>query len=59
DEDITRSAAVHPNPFREAPRKRPEGGPTLLWATGRGELPGLPRRTSWRWYGAPRGAGEG
>ncbi|MEU5070365.1 maleylpyruvate isomerase N-terminal domain-containing protein [Streptomyces asoensis] len=33
--------------------------PTLLWATGRGELPGLPRRTSWRWYGAPRGAGEG
>ncbi|MGW1891889.1 DinB family protein [Streptomyces sp. NPDC002004] len=28
--------------------------PTLLWATGRGELPGHARRTSWRWYGAPR-----
>jgi hypothetical protein len=26
--------------------------PTLLWATGRAELPGHPRRTSWRWYGA-------
>jgi hypothetical protein len=25
----------------------------LLWATGRTDLPGLPRRTSWRWYGAP------
>ncbi|MEU0567022.1 hypothetical protein ABZ297_16780 [Nonomuraea sp. NPDC005983] len=28
--------------------------PTLLWATGRGELPGRPRLTAWRWYGAPR-----
>jgi hypothetical protein len=28
--------------------------PTLLWATGRAELPGHPRLTSWRWYGAPR-----
>jgi hypothetical protein len=28
--------------------------PTLLWATGRGELAGRPRRTSWRWYGEPR-----
>jgi hypothetical protein len=27
---------------------------TLLWATGRGTLPGRPRRTSWRWDGAPR-----
>ncbi|MBT2367400.1 hypothetical protein J7E88_19345 [Streptomyces sp. ISL-10] len=27
---------------------------TLLWATGRGELPGRPRRTAWRWYGEPR-----
>jgi hypothetical protein len=26
---------------------------TLLWATGRTDLPGLPRRTSWRWYGEP------
>ncbi|MYW01091.1 DinB family protein [Streptomyces sp. SID3343] len=28
--------------------------PTLLWATGRAELPGHPRRTAWRWYAAPR-----
>lgn len=28
--------------------------PTLLWATGRGELPGRPRLTEWRWYAAPR-----
>lgn len=27
--------------------------PTLLWATGRSELPGHPRRTSWRWTSAP------
>jgi hypothetical protein len=27
--------------------------PTLLWATGRVELPGRPRLTVWRWYGAP------
>jgi hypothetical protein len=26
---------------------------TLLWATGRAELPGRPRLTTWRWYGAP------
>ncbi|GAA0671571.1 hypothetical protein GCM10010193_24800 [Kitasatospora atroaurantiaca] len=30
--------------------------PTLLWATGRGELPGRPRLTTWRWYGTPRPA---
>lgn len=30
--------------------------PALLWATGRAELPGRPRRTTWRWHGAPRGA---
>ncbi|MCC3770512.1 hypothetical protein [Streptomyces sp. UNOC14_S4] len=28
--------------------------PTLLWATGRAELPGHPRRTKWRWDGTPR-----
>ena len=28
--------------------------PTLLWATGRTDLPGRPRRTLWRWYGAPQ-----
>ncbi|MFC4497347.1 maleylpyruvate isomerase N-terminal domain-containing protein [Streptomyces ovatisporus] len=27
--------------------------PALLWATGRAELPGFPRRTSWRWDGTP------
>lgn len=26
---------------------------TLLWATGRGELPGLARQTVWRWYAEP------
>ncbi|WP_433548821.1 hypothetical protein ACQPZG_30010 [Streptomyces sp. CA-294286] len=28
--------------------------PALLWATGRGDLPGVPRRDTWRWYGEPR-----
>ncbi|WP_233575930.1 hypothetical protein [Saccharopolyspora rhizosphaerae] len=28
---------------------------TLLWSTGRAELPGRPRLTTWRWYGTPRG----
>lgn len=28
--------------------------PTLLWATGRAELPGRPRPTKWRWDGTPR-----
>ncbi|WP_042397609.1 maleylpyruvate isomerase N-terminal domain-containing protein [Streptacidiphilus carbonis] len=27
--------------------------PALLWCTGRAALPGLPRRTNWRWYGEP------
>ncbi|UGT62606.1 maleylpyruvate isomerase N-terminal domain-containing protein [Nocardia asteroides] len=27
--------------------------PTLLWATGRAELPDRARRTDWRWYGSP------
>ncbi|GAA1364111.1 hypothetical protein [Streptomyces beijiangensis] len=27
---------------------------TLLWATGRAELPGHPRLTKWRWDGTPR-----
>ncbi|WP_344609919.1 maleylpyruvate isomerase N-terminal domain-containing protein [Streptomyces glaucus] len=31
---------------------------TLLWATGRVEMPGRPRRTDWRWYGAPRRPGD-
>lgn len=28
---------------------------TLLWATGRGELPGRERLVEWRWFGEPRG----
>ncbi|MGW2373415.1 maleylpyruvate isomerase N-terminal domain-containing protein [Kitasatospora sp. NPDC001683] len=28
--------------------------PTLLWATGRATLPGLPLRTDWRWYAEPQ-----
>ncbi|MEU6892324.1 maleylpyruvate isomerase N-terminal domain-containing protein [Streptomyces sp. NPDC046557] len=28
--------------------------PTLLWATGRAELDGHPRLTTWRWDGTPR-----
>ncbi|MFF3319537.1 DinB family protein [Streptomyces sp. NPDC003035] len=28
--------------------------PTLLWATGRGELPGRERLTSWRWFAETR-----
>ncbi|WP_328540147.1 maleylpyruvate isomerase N-terminal domain-containing protein [Streptomyces sp. NBC_00344] len=39
--------------FPDAPRST-EPWPTLLWATGRGELPGRPRLDTWRWYGAPR-----
>ncbi|MEU0986688.1 hypothetical protein [Streptomyces sp. NPDC005953] len=28
--------------------------PTLLWATGRADLPGRPRPTAWRWDSTPR-----
>jgi hypothetical protein len=28
---------------------------TLLWATGRAELPDRPRLTTWRWHGTPPG----
>lgn len=38
--------------FPEAPSAA-ERWPTLLWATGRGELPGHQRRTAWRWDGRP------
>ncbi|MBN6041771.1 maleylpyruvate isomerase N-terminal domain-containing protein [Amycolatopsis sp. 195334CR] len=34
--------------FPDAPTDTPRW-PTLLWATGRGDLPGHPRPTSWRW----------
>lgn len=40
--------------FPDAPTGTPRWS-TLLWATGRAELPGHPRLTSWRWYGAPAG----
>ncbi|KOV60593.1 maleylpyruvate isomerase N-terminal domain-containing protein [Streptomyces sp. MMG1121] len=39
--------------FPEAPRSMDPWG-TLLWATGRGELPGHPRLAAWRWDGTPR-----
>ncbi|WP_405783088.1 hypothetical protein [Streptomyces sp. NBC_00859] len=39
--------------FPDAPPAA-EPWPTLLWATGRGELPGRARLTTWRWYGEPR-----
>ncbi|MEV0649574.1 hypothetical protein AB0I28_30385 [Phytomonospora sp. NPDC050363] len=39
--------------FPEAPADT-DPWATLLWATGRGELPGHPRLETWRWYSAPR-----
>ncbi|MEV6583103.1 GNAT family protein [Streptomyces sp. NPDC051582] len=39
--------------FPQVPRDVAAPWPTLLWATGRGALPGLPRRTAWRWYAEP------
>ncbi|MBW1597029.1 maleylpyruvate isomerase N-terminal domain-containing protein [Streptomyces sp. JJ38] len=39
--------------FPQAPEGT-EPWPTLLWATGRAELPGHPRLTTWRWDGTPR-----
>ncbi|QKW53519.1 maleylpyruvate isomerase N-terminal domain-containing protein [Streptomyces buecherae] len=39
--------------FPDAPRTT-DPWPTLLWSTGRAELPDHPRLTRWRWYGAPR-----
>ncbi|MFI0980531.1 maleylpyruvate isomerase N-terminal domain-containing protein [Streptomyces sp. NPDC021093] len=39
--------------FPDAPADTPPW-PTLLWATGRGDLPGRTRPGKWRWYGEPR-----
>ncbi|MBB5868718.1 hypothetical protein F4553_002097 [Allocatelliglobosispora scoriae] len=39
--------------FPDAPTET-ERWPTLLWATGRGELPGRPALTEWRWDVTPR-----
>jgi hypothetical protein len=36
--------------FRDVPADT-DRWQVLLWATGRAELPGRPRLTSWRWYG--------
>lgn len=44
------SAAVLGRLFPDAPSGEPTQG--LLWCTGRGELDGLPRRTSWTWQAA-------
>ncbi|MCM6776358.1 maleylpyruvate isomerase N-terminal domain-containing protein [Nocardia sp. CDC159] len=39
--------------FPHAPQDTPPW-PTLLWATGRTELPDHPRLTTWRWDSTPR-----
>ncbi|MFD3326399.1 hypothetical protein ACFWW8_14410, partial [Streptomyces sp. NPDC058701] len=39
--------------FPDAPSST-DPWPILLWATGRAELPGHPRLTTWRWDGTPR-----
>ncbi len=39
--------------FPDAPDD-PDRWQVLLWCTGRGELPGRPRRTDWRWHGEVR-----
>jgi hypothetical protein len=38
--------------FPHAPRDTDRWS-TLLWATGRAEIPGQTRLTKWRWHGAP------
>ncbi|BAJ26018.1 hypothetical protein KSE_01670 [Kitasatospora setae KM-6054] len=48
------SARVLHRLFPDAPTGT-DPWPTLLWATGRGDLPGRERLTEWRWYSAPRG----
>ena len=46
------AAALH-RLFPTAPTGH-EPWPTLLWCTGRRDLPGLPAPTSWKWDGSPR-----
>jgi hypothetical protein len=43
--------------FPDAPPGHP-GWLTLLWATGRAELPGHSRLTRWRWQGEPRATAQ-
>ncbi|AJT66557.1 maleylpyruvate isomerase N-terminal domain-containing protein [Streptomyces chattanoogensis] len=47
------SAAVLTRLFPDAPSGHSPSD-TLLWCTGRGTLPGLPRRTDWQWDGTVR-----
>ncbi|HWM07546.1 MAG TPA: DinB family protein [Actinophytocola sp.] len=47
-------AAVLTRLFPNAPTDT-DPWPTLLWATGRADLPGRDRLTKWRWHGEPRG----
>ncbi|MEV6353073.1 hypothetical protein [Streptomyces hydrogenans] len=49
-------AAVLERLFPHVPRDEAPW-PTLLWATGRGELPERERLEKWRWYGEVRQAG--
>ncbi|MET9532528.1 maleylpyruvate isomerase N-terminal domain-containing protein [Streptomyces sp. NPDC006649] len=44
--------------FPDAPSST-DPWPTLLWATGRAELPGRPCPTAWRWDGTPRARAAG
>ncbi|GAA2867462.1 hypothetical protein GCM10010517_27040 [Streptosporangium fragile] len=44
------SAAALARLFPDAPPGH-DPSATLLWCTGRISLPGMPRRTEWRWYG--------
>ncbi|MFE3626313.1 maleylpyruvate isomerase N-terminal domain-containing protein [Streptomyces goshikiensis] len=47
------SAPVVKRLFPDAPTGH-DPAATLLWCTGRAELPGLPRQSGWRWYGEVR-----
>ncbi|MFI2410407.1 maleylpyruvate isomerase N-terminal domain-containing protein [Streptomyces sp. NPDC018947] len=50
-EDLSRRALVRL--FPDVP-VTDDASSTLLWATGRIATPQRPRRSDWRWYGAPR-----
>ncbi|WP_129843442.1 hypothetical protein [Streptomyces sp. RFCAC02] len=41
-------------PDAPGPADAPDPWRTLLWATGRADLPGRPRLTAWRWDARPR-----
>lgn len=43
--------------FPDVPAHAADPWSVLLWATGRGGLPGQDRRTTWRWYAEPTPAG--